>query len=326
MISWTNFAEVEFSAGFDSAATTATLVTNDGAKLPKSRRDGPFPLVIWNNTDHANNPLADSAREIVWVHDNTGDSISTMLRGQDDTAASNHNTGGKTYRARLIPIAEVHRWAPRRFVLLDEHFDWASSTVKSAWDAGGTGTLTVEDGEQDAYGVISIGAGSGATNAYRLHKALNTFRLGNAHVTWEARVKLGLVPTSTDDFTARLGFGDTNLADHADGIYFETDRGTDSTNWRIACASNSTRTKATGGAMSTSWHKLKIAANVVGDSVRFFHNDAEVSGSPITANIPTGSGRHCGPWNQCLGLAGTNTARKVFLDWLRVAVWHPTAN
>ena len=324
MINWKNFAEVEFASGFNSAATTATLVTGDGAKLPVSRRDGPFPLVIYNHTDSPSNPLGDAGVEIVWVHDNSGDSIGAMIRGQDDTSASNHNTSGKTYRARVVPVAEVFRMWPRRFVLLDEHFDWPTNAIKTAWETGGTGSVVVENGDQDAYGVVSIGPAAGATNVSRMNKFSGHYRLGNAHLVFEARVKLGVVPNSTDDFTARIGLGDTNTADHTDGIYFETDRATDASNWRIGCASNATRTKAQGGSMSTSWQRLKFAVNVAGDSVRFFHNDTEVSGSPITTNIPTGSGRLLGMWCQALGLAGTNTERKLYLDWIRLGIWNPT--
>lgn len=92
----TNFAKVTLSIGYDSTATSLVLVTGQGSKLPSTF---PFPLVWWNASDYGS-PEDDPFVEVVSVTNRTGDTL-TVVRGQEGTSASNHNTGGKTYRLVL---------------------------------------------------------------------------------------------------------------------------------------------------------------------------------------------------------------------------------
>lgn len=92
----TNFAKVTVNTGYDSTATSIVLLSGHGAKLPSTF---PFPLVWWNATDFGS-PEDDPLVEIISVTARSTDTL-TVIRGQDGTAASNHNTAGKTYRMIL---------------------------------------------------------------------------------------------------------------------------------------------------------------------------------------------------------------------------------
>ncbi len=89
-----NFALVTVSIGYDNTATSIVLSAGQGAKLPTTG-DGNFYLVWWNVTDYAS-PDLDPNVEIIKVTARSTDTL-TVVRGQDGTSASNHNTGGKTY-------------------------------------------------------------------------------------------------------------------------------------------------------------------------------------------------------------------------------------
>jgi len=88
----TNFAKMQVSTGYGSAATSIVLLSGHGAKLPATF---PFPLIWWNCSDYGA-PEDDPFVEIISVTNRTSDTL-TVVRAQDGTSASNHSTGGKTY-------------------------------------------------------------------------------------------------------------------------------------------------------------------------------------------------------------------------------------
>jgi hypothetical protein len=89
-----NFVWVAFSAGFDAAATSATLVSGDVARLPSV----PFDLTCWNLTDFGT-PSLDPFREILRVTAAPVGDVITFARAQQGTTATAKNISGKSYVA-----------------------------------------------------------------------------------------------------------------------------------------------------------------------------------------------------------------------------------
>lgn len=93
-----NYCEVTLVNGIDSSQTTARVDDPNSNLLTP-----PFPLEIYNSTDYAS-PFLDSNREILWVDSKVLFSGTqwdlTIRRGAEDSTASAHNTGGKTYKLR----------------------------------------------------------------------------------------------------------------------------------------------------------------------------------------------------------------------------------
>jgi hypothetical protein len=96
-----NFAQVQASTGYSSAATAITLQSGQGSKLPAA----PFNLIWWNSTDYPN-PANDPNVEIVRVTNIAADTL-TVTRAQESTTASNKNTVGKTYSMVLGITAKM---------------------------------------------------------------------------------------------------------------------------------------------------------------------------------------------------------------------------
>ncbi|MCX8159188.1 MAG: hypothetical protein N3D20_02780 [Candidatus Pacearchaeota archaeon] len=94
-----NFIKVLVSGYYNSSATSITLSSGDGSKLPNPSTDGQFNLVWWNATDYQD-PSDDPYKEIVRVTAKSGDVI-TINRGQENTTAQPHNIPGKTYKMAL---------------------------------------------------------------------------------------------------------------------------------------------------------------------------------------------------------------------------------
>ncbi|MCP4259105.1 MAG: hypothetical protein GY774_16590 [Planctomycetes bacterium] len=97
-----NFGKVTVSTGFNSAATSITLVSGHGARLPSASSGDStthYNIVCWNDTDY--NAPADayhsSEAEIMRVTNRATD-VLTVTRAQEGTTARNFNTGGKTYK------------------------------------------------------------------------------------------------------------------------------------------------------------------------------------------------------------------------------------
>jgi hypothetical protein len=96
-----NFVQVQASTGYTSAATSITLQSGQGSKLPAA----PFNLIWWNSTDYPN-PANDPNVEIVRVTAIVADTL-TITRAQESTAATNKNTAGKTYSLVLGITAKM---------------------------------------------------------------------------------------------------------------------------------------------------------------------------------------------------------------------------
>lgn len=87
-----NFAKVLISGLYDTIATSVTLTTGGGAKLPTA----PFNVVWWEPSTYPD-PSDDPNVEIVRVTGIVGDTL-TVVRAQEGTSATTKNTPGKTYQ------------------------------------------------------------------------------------------------------------------------------------------------------------------------------------------------------------------------------------
>jgi hypothetical protein len=96
-----NFIQVQASTGYTSSATSITLQSGQGSKLPSP----PFNLIWWNSTDYPN-PANDPNVEIVRVTNVTSDTL-TITRAQEGTTATNKNTAAKTYSLVLGITAKM---------------------------------------------------------------------------------------------------------------------------------------------------------------------------------------------------------------------------
>lgn len=100
-----NFAEATLAAGIAADATTATLVTGEGANLATG---GAFDVNIWNFTDHGDNIAAAKRAGVVETARVTRstDTLTFVTRGISPTSAIAHNTSGKTYKVRQVQTKE----------------------------------------------------------------------------------------------------------------------------------------------------------------------------------------------------------------------------
>lgn len=91
------------AAGINNAVTALDMAAGTGSKFPTSN----FYAVIWDSTTYAG-PHLDPSAEIVYVAIRTNDACNPIIRGQGDTVAKDHNTGGKTYSiANVMPRVEL---------------------------------------------------------------------------------------------------------------------------------------------------------------------------------------------------------------------------
>lgn len=103
-----NFAIGTLSAGINASQTSFSLQSGDGARFPDfSGSSISYCIVVYNSTDYPN-PAADPSAEMMIVRGRTGDTFTTVDRGQEGTAAVSHNAPGKIYKAILIwPASQV---------------------------------------------------------------------------------------------------------------------------------------------------------------------------------------------------------------------------
>lgn len=126
-----NFAKGIVGAGYDASATTIVLATSEGSKFP-SFPGNTFNLTWWNSTDYAD-PADDPTKEIIKVAARTGDTLSSITRGQEGTTAAAHNVSGKVYKVALTLTAKM----------LDDIEAVTTGLTKSTFQAHLSGTQSI---------------------------------------------------------------------------------------------------------------------------------------------------------------------------------------
>jgi hypothetical protein len=178
-------------------------------------------------------------------------------------------------------------------------------TEQAALDNGHTGLISFNtNASTNAQASCLLGSNSG-----------QDILLGGGRLITEFLIQLSALSDGTDTYTLYIGLGTAFNVEPTNGCYFRYTHGTNSGNWQVKTADNSTRTTgntATAVAAST-WTRLTIDVNADATSVSFYVNGTEVTGSPITTNIPTAAGRNCEPNIILLKSAGTNN-RSLYLD------------
>lgn len=92
-----NFGTVVVDGTYDASATSISLQSSEGAKLPATS-EGSYNLVWWNATDY-DDPESDPNVEIVRCTNRSTDTL-TVTRAQEGIGASTKSTSGKTYKMR----------------------------------------------------------------------------------------------------------------------------------------------------------------------------------------------------------------------------------
>lgn len=179
------------------------------------------------------------------------------------------------------------------------------------------GTVTnLGVGDLGVFGAWSLSTSSSATGrACILSGNTGSFSLGQGVTTWEANCFFSNLSAVAEEYIVRIGFLNATSGVPTMGVYFIYDRLT-SANWRIETRSTTATTTTTTTAVSAgAWFRLKIVVNAAGTSASFFVNGVEVSGSPISTNIPVGTGKEVTIIANITKSAGT-TGRTLRLDYI----------
>lgn len=218
-------------------------------------------------------------------------------------------------------IEEARAFSPQTTsaVLFDDFnnaMTWSPSTTGASSVASVSGgNATLASGKHLGVAQVSCGTVLPSTAALVQSGALSDSTVfGNGSAEYQTLIRINQLATVAEDFTFRCGFGTSNSADHADGIYFEYNRAT-STNWLLKTASNSVRTTTTSSiaVAASTWTHLRWVVNSAGTQVDFYVNGTSAGSN--TTNIPTTTGRGSGPNFQITAVAGTSTARAVYIDY-----------
>jgi hypothetical protein len=150
-------------------------------------------------------------------------------------------------------------------------------------------------GEPNAPGIVSHSTGTTATGGIFRHRGINTFKLGGGEIQLETRVRFTILSDAIQEYAYFFGFGNANAAIPSNGVFFGYNRVVDGHFWSINTVNNSVATKTVlaNTVSNFVWYKLKIIINAAATSVDFYLNGSLVG--TLTTNIPTGSGRECGP-------------------------------
>lgn len=167
-------------------------------------------------------------------------------------------------------------------------------------------------------GVWSTSSASSSTaisNIRQNSPSNGPFVLGGGSLSFTFLINIPILSTGTQRFLLELGMSETSTAAIVNGIYFSYTDSVNSGNWVLNTTAASVSTTANSStAVTTNWTKVRIDVNAAGTSVAFFINDVQVTGSPLTTNIPTAS---IGPFLKVTKSIGT-TARLVHVDYYQM--------
>ncbi len=91
-----NFATTTLVSGINDSVTN--MIVTDASVFPNPNTEGAFNVVIWDTYEKA--VIFDTNREIVRCTALNGNTF-TIIRGQEGTTATNHNTAGHIYNVDL---------------------------------------------------------------------------------------------------------------------------------------------------------------------------------------------------------------------------------
>lgn len=176
---------------------------------------------------------------------------------------------------------------PRKTIeVFDEYFSTIGATLPVVAGAGATAAvLTSVAGGVDAIGALQLSTGTDSNGRAAGRSALGQLQPGKGKMYYAARVYIDSLSDGTNGYHLRLGFGDTDNADHNYGVYFEYDH-TQSTQWRCCTSVGGVRTKVNSGVTASlnATHVLGIEIAANRSSAKFYINDVLVA--TITTNIP----------------------------------------
>jgi len=175
-------------------------------------------------------------------------------------------------------------------------------------------------------GVIEYTLGTSTTGSASYRQTTVNNLLGNSwYWRFDCIYKVVALSDGTNTYTLRIGFIDSGSAESTDGVFLRYTDSVNSGNWVCVTRSNSTEsTSNSSSAVQTSnYQRATIIVNPAGNLARFYINGTQI-GSDITSNIPTGSGRQCGPGFMFLKSAGTTDNAAFDLDSIEAISYSPT--
>jgi len=98
-----NFATTTLVSGINDSVTN--MIVTDASVFPNPNTEGAFNVVIWDTYEKA--VIFDTNREIVRCTALSGNTF-TIIRGQEGTTATNHNTAGHIYNVDLCFTSSMY--------------------------------------------------------------------------------------------------------------------------------------------------------------------------------------------------------------------------
>lgn len=197
-------------------------------------------------------------------------------------------------RHRRSPgVPNVALLAAARYIALDptwaqirDDFFYGATGTGIGWQnrVGASGALQKEPGDTNHPGVMQLTTGTNTAGYCQLDKGADPtagtgdtplVAMNGESFTCDAIVRLPTLPTSGEDYIARVGLGNTiDGTEPTDGFYFQSLRGGSSTDWIAKTANNGTRTVDTASAATAitagAWARLIIDYDPGSTTCRFY--------------------------------------------------------
>jgi hypothetical protein len=220
----------------------------------------------------------------------------------------------------IIPMVY---WPVAQYVLYEEFFGGATGSVLVSLASGGNTTTVTAIPGTDWQGLVTLSSAasaSGRAGVGMLGSATvcnqMTFNSGTNYY-FATKVRIEDLSTAGERFRVRCGFGNrTDDQAHTDGAYFNYRDDESSGQWVATTIANSTSTGTVTASGVTVAADTDYILEIIGTTaeLRYYINGTLVA--THTSNIPSGTSRTFGIFNQMIKTVGT-TARLVYLDWVK---------
>lgn len=274
-----NEIDAEVQAREDADDALQVAIDNEG--LARVSGDDTNATNLNNHISNTNNPHNVTKAQVGLSNVSNDAQLKVSDLDTDGTLAANSDTkvpSQKAVKTYVDYFAGLYDRLKTWVLFTDfEGAGNSSATLNSdklglSFSGVGVTSSPLTTSESGHIGIMSIGTGVTIAGAVYIGTNAGIMAFGDGETTSEMLIKLPLLSTGTERYTARIGFVQSASGDPTNGPYFRYADNVNSGNWQLVSRSGGVETvvNLNSGPLADTWVKLSVVVNTAASLVSFY--------------------------------------------------------